>query len=260
VNSRIRRILEESGLNELAESSSVFWVLEAEYERKTGSLGLLVGQQEEEYEEERGSLWRSGDDTNLLLSFKLYRCKWREWIGEEVVPEDRGVPLSRPRSFWKIFAGKFLPTSSSISRPQLWVCLLFFLFGGGGGGVVLVFGFLSFLSLLICCQISQVSNAVILFFIIFFFEGKKKNLSYGLVFFFPYWACLLIFLLACFDHWKNGLHLITSLWVVGETDTLGLQKFVFSWETHTLRLQKVVFSGETLTLGLQKFCIFMRNS
>jgi hypothetical protein len=48
--------LEESGLNELAESSSVFWVLEAEYERKTGSLGLLVGQQEEEYEEERGSL------------------------------------------------------------------------------------------------------------------------------------------------------------------------------------------------------------
>jgi hypothetical protein len=40
VGTRIRRILEQSGLNELAESSSVFGFLEAEYERKTGSLGL----------------------------------------------------------------------------------------------------------------------------------------------------------------------------------------------------------------------------
>jgi hypothetical protein len=73
--------------------------------------------------------------------------------------------------------------------------LLFFFLGGGGGwggrfrrvfglraflwGVreglfLLVFGFLSFLSLLICYQISQVSSAVILFFIIFFLRGKKR--------------------------------------------------------------------------------------
>jgi len=65
--------------------------------------------------------------------------------------------------------------------------------------------------LLICCQISQVSNAVILFFIIVFFEVKKKNLSYGLVFFFLTELAYSSFLLACFDHWKNGLHLVASL-------------------------------------------------
>ncbi len=172
VNSRIRRILEESGLNELAESSIVsgFW------RRNTNLKLALWGLWSDNRRSTRRRNEAACEDPETTRTFCFLskftganggsesRRKWCRRTGEFHSPAPGASGRSLQVSFYQLPA-------LSLVHSYGFVC---FCEGVRKGLFLLVFGFLSFLSLLICCQISQVSNAVILFLIIVFLRGKKK--------------------------------------------------------------------------------------
>lgn len=126
--------------------------------------------------------------------------------------------------------------------------LLFFFLGGGGvreGLFLLVFGFLSFLSLLICYQISQVSSAVILFFIIFFLRGKKR-IKVMVWFFFSLLSLpshLPTCLLWSLEKWSSSHHKLVSCW--GNWHIRVTESCIFMRNSH---------------VRVTESCVFMRNS